>query len=121
MSFQQKRDAACALLAARGIKRRYYAPTIVTLLWRAGVEIPPPHFASFLPTFLFAAGMFSASWGVIMWILFWSHQNMSGLEAVGYSVFTGVVVGVVVANYYQNSARKHSIPTWRDFKGGTLG
>ena len=60
MSYPPKLDSALALLAASGIWRSNYAPPIRRLLWRVGVNIPPPHLASFGFNFIFSAIGFGA-------------------------------------------------------------
>jgi hypothetical protein len=116
MQFEEKVTAARELLASKGIVRAAYAPTIVTLLWRAGVKVPPPHFAGFLGTFLFSTVFFGVLWGVIMWFLVWSRNATPPATAAGTSVLVGVAVGLVVALYYRFSARRHAIPKWSEFE-----
>ncbi len=115
MSFKEKLAAAKALLISKGLRRPSYAPTVVAFLWRFGIEIPPPHFAGFLGTFVFSAGLFGVAWGTIMWLVAWSRHGTSPVAAVGWSVLIGLLVGLAVALYYRYSARKHAIPRWDDF------
>ncbi|MFZ6755548.1 DUF6404 family protein, partial [Undibacterium sp. Dicai25W] len=44
MNCSRKRGAALKLLESIGISRSNYAPPLVRLLWRVGIDIPPPHF-----------------------------------------------------------------------------
>lgn len=115
MNFNDKLAAAKELLAAKGIWRQAYAPTVVTFLWRLGVPMPPPHFAAFLSIFLFAGTFFGVLWGLIMWFWRWSSAGVTPGLAFGYAAASGIVVGLVFASYYRYSARKHGIPRWADF------
>ena len=115
MTFDEKLAAAKGLLASKGISRRIYAPTVVTLLWRSGVEVPPPHFAGFWGLFLFSGSVFGAAWGILMWLAFWSRHGSPPSFAVGVSAFAGLLFGLTAAGYYRYAARKYSIPRWDSF------
>ncbi len=55
--------------------RSHYAPPLIRLLWKAGVQVPPPHFQSFLRAALGMGLWFGMFWGVVMWIFFWSRSD----------------------------------------------
>jgi hypothetical protein len=114
MTFEDKRLAAIALLASRGVKRPAYAPTIVTWLWRAGLEVPPPHFAPFLGVFAFAALVVGITWGALMWIAVWSRHGVSPVNAAEMAAVVGAIVGLVVAGYYWWSAKKLGLGSWSE-------
>lgn len=118
MTFDEKLAAAKDLLASKGIWRAAYAPTVVTLLWRVGFRIPPPHFAGFIGTFVFSGTVLGGAWGVLMWLMWWSRHGMSPAVAVGVSVLAGLLVGLCVASYYRYAAHKYAIPAWKDFVAG---
>lgn len=115
MNFQTKVEAAKKLLSSKGIPRPAYAPTVVAFLWKAGVEIPPPHFAGFGGVFAFATALFGVAWGAIMWFAWWSRHSTPLAVALGTSIVVALAVGLAVAAYYRASARKYAIPRWRDF------
>ena len=116
MNYSPKLNSALATLAATGIWRRNYAPPLHRLLWRVGLLLPPPHFASFGLNFpLFAAG-FGVLWGVVMWFLVWSRQGMSGGAAAGSAGVAGALFGLIMAAYYRHGARKHNLPPWSQLK-----
>jgi hypothetical protein len=112
MTFEEKRKSAIELLAERGVKRPAYAPTIVTLLWRAGLEIPPPHFAPFLGVFTFAAAFIAIAWGLLMWFVVWAPHGEAVVTAIMISALVGVLAGLVIAGYYRYSSRKLALPRW---------
>ena len=62
--FEQKLDAALALLASTGIYRSNYAPPLYRFLWWLGVKVPPPHFRSFAANFAITGSYFAIISGV---------------------------------------------------------
>lgn len=115
MTFTEKLGAATILLRSKGLRRPLYAPTIVALLWRFGVEIPPPHFAGFAGTFAFAGAAFGGVWGLVMWFAMWSASGVPAFEALRLVALVGFATGGFVAIYYRVSARRHRVPRWADF------
>jgi Family of unknown function (DUF6404) len=116
MDYPSKLSSALAMLAATGISRSNYEPPLYRLLWRVGLFLPPPHFASFGFNFVFTAAWFGASWGAIMWLLLWSHQGGSGVVAAIAAVAAGVLFGLIMAVYYRYSSGKHKLPLWSRLK-----
>jgi hypothetical protein len=105
MNYPSKQSSALAILAATGLSRSSYEPPLYRLLWRVGLFLPPPHFASFGFNFVFNGVWFGAVWGTIMWLLVWSHQSWSGDAAIT-AVAAGVLFGLIMAVYFRYSARK---------------
>lgn len=116
MTFQERLEIALQLLAASGMKRGNYAPPLYRLLWRSGIPIPPPPFASFLVNFAFSGIWFGALYGVCMWLLVWRPQGTSTTSAVIGAGFAGVLFGLGMAAYWVYKARKHKLPAWSDIK-----
>jgi hypothetical protein len=114
MSFEEKRQAALAMLAATGMWRSNYAPPLYRLLWRLGIKVPPPHFASFRSNFAFPGICFGVLWGLLMWLMFWSNQGVPIQRAIILSAVAGVFFGLAMAAFYRHGARKHALPKWQD-------
>jgi hypothetical protein len=112
MNYPPKLSSALAMLAATGISRSSYEPPLYRLLWRVGLFLPPPHFASFGFNFVFTASWFGAIWGAIMWLLFWSPLGGSGVVAAITAIAAGFLFGLTMASYYRYIARKHKLPAW---------
>ncbi len=109
MDFKQRRTAALALLAATGIMRSNYEPPLLRMLWRAGFEVPPPHFARSWKVGLIAAAYFSVAWGTMMWLF----GQARALEVLGASALVaGVLFGVAMGAYYAYGKRKYALPDW---------
>ena len=75
MSFEHRKTRALEVLSKTGMTRSHYAPPLIRLLWKAGVQVPPPHFLPFLRTALGTGLWFGMFWGLIMWIFFWSRPD----------------------------------------------
>lgn len=114
MNYPPKLTSALAMLAATGISRSNYEPPLYRLLWRVGLFLPPPHFASFGFNFVFNAVWFGVLWGAIMWLLVWSHLDWSGVGAAIAAIAVGLLFGLVMASYYRYIARKHKLPVWSE-------
>lgn len=97
MTFNEKLAAATTFLRSKGLRRPVYAPTFVALLWRLGVEVPPPHFAGFAGVFAFTGVAFGGAWGTLMWFTKWSANGVSAFEALPTAVAVGLVTGGCVA------------------------
>src|SRR5512146_344634 len=65
MPMNAKRATALRLLAATGMWRSNYEPPLVRLLWRCGVDVPPPHFMSFRNNAVIFGTAFSIVFGVV--------------------------------------------------------
>ncbi len=121
MSYPPKVNTALALLENTGIWRSNYAPLLHRLFWRAGITIPPPHFASFKFNFIFLGVWFGVVCGLMMWFMFWSNHDKSSSESaaiIGTSL-AGVLYGMFMALYYRIGARKHGLPSWSSIKAAS--
>jgi Family of unknown function (DUF6404) len=116
MTNPSKLSSALAMVAATGIGRSSYAPPLYRLLWRVGLFLPPPHFASFGFNFVFSTAWFGVLWGAIMWFSLWSQQGTSSVVAAVEAVVAGALFGLVLAAYYRYGARKHELPLWSELK-----
>ena len=114
MNFEEKRAAGLVLLEATGMPRTSYAPPLVRLLWHLGVKVPPPHFASFLGIFAFVAIAFGATWGFLMWFIFWADQDLPIERVLVQTGIAGLIFGLLMAVYYHYGARRHGLPKWED-------
>ena len=116
--FETRRIEALRLLEQTGIRRSNYCPPLLRLLWRLGMEVPPPHFAGFLPTALLTGSFFALAWGGIMWLLFWRSIPMSGSVMLTTAVLGGVFFGLAMAAYYAHGRGKHGLPDWQSLHPG---
>ena len=104
-------------LASVGVPPTTSAPPLWRLLWRLGIQIPPPLFTRFLPLALFMGILFGAFWGLFMWLFLWSRQSIAIGIILGASAVAGLLFGLCMADYFRHLARKHHLPLWADYAG----
>lgn len=117
MAADPRRTRALQLLRQTGILRSNYEPPLLRLLWRLGINAPPPHFAGFLPTALATGLSFGLFWSVSMWLLVWPELSRSLSSLALVSACAGVLFGLTMASYYAYGRRKHRLPRWKDLQG----
>jgi apolipoprotein N-acyltransferase len=101
-----------AEMIAAGIKHRNASPPLFRLARRLGFQPRLPHYVPFARIALMNGGYFCVTWGLFMWGLFWRHQSMPVLVAIGSAVFAGVLFGVFMALYYRYSRKRHGLSDW---------
>jgi len=109
MTGSEKLQAMQARMAELGIAPSTAAPPLWKLLWRMGVEVPPPLFMGFWSVALLMGGFFGVGWGILMWFMMWSRQGMAGWVALVAAVVAGVLFGLAMAAYFRHLARKHGL------------
>ncbi|TDY33287.1 DUF6404 family protein [Janthinobacterium sp. 75] len=118
MSFEYRKTRALELLHSTGMARSHYAPPLMRLLWKVGVQVPPPHFQSFLRAALGMGLWFGTCWGVVMWIFFWWRSDaatpLSPLAALVAASAAGLLFGLAMASFYARDRRKHQLPAWTE-------
>ena len=103
----------------RGIGQYTTAPPLYRLLWRIGIEAPPPHFASFGSIALLMGLFFGVFWGLVMWFTIWREDDMPIALALTTSAIAGLLFGVIMAAYFRWRARKLALPPWQDYPNKT--
>jgi Family of unknown function (DUF6404) len=114
MTHEEKITYLLKDLGQKGISEYSIAPLIYRLLWRLGIEIKPPHFASFWSLAVFMGLLFGLCWGIFMWFAIWSDQVPS-IVAFTAAGFAGVFFGVSMATYYRWRAHKLMLPRWEEY------
>ena len=112
MRSNSRREAALELLAATGLNRVNYEPPLIRVLWRLGLDAPPPHFASFASCAIVSGVFFAVIWGLLMWLMAWQSQGVSLPLGIGMAAFVGLLFGVAMAGYYSVGRRKYKLPEW---------
>jgi Family of unknown function (DUF6404) len=101
-----------------GISPYTAAPPLYRLLWRLGIEIPPPLFAAFLPNAFLMGGFFTCSWGLFMCLFIWAGDGkVSAFFALQASLFAGLMFGITMALYLRYKARQLNLPPWSEYSG----
>ena len=117
MDHQAKVQAMYRHMDALGVSRSTAAPPLWRLLWRAGIEIPPPLFIPFLSAALGMGAFFGFFWGAFMWLFFWTRQGASFELVGGASLLAGVMFGLLMAAYLRVVAGRHDLPRWSEYTG----
>lgn len=112
MDFQARRQQALAILGQTGMQRSSYAPPLLCILWRMGVQVRPPHFMGFWRAVVLAGSWFGLAWGLFMWFTVWSRQPVDGWTAVTGAVGAGLFFGLSMAVYYAHGRKKYRLPDW---------
>ena len=115
MDNNEKRAAALRLLASTGMWSSSYAPPLFRILWWFGVDIPPPHFASFTWNMIFAGTYFGAAWGLLSWWFLWADSGRAPVHMLTSAIVAGVFFGIFMAAYFAYGKRKHRLPSWHEF------
>jgi hypothetical protein len=109
MEKNAQREAALALLAKTGIWPSNYAPPLFHLLWRLGMNVPPPHFIRFVSVVIFMGAFFG---GAMSLFVLWSTTGISGTLVLIIGVLTGLAFGLAMACYYAYGRSRHQLPHW---------
>ena len=115
MSHAEKIQLMFDDLSRRGIGAWTFAPPLYRMLWRFGIQIPPPHFSSFPFLFFFQGSFFGIVWGLFIGLTFWTWLRLPLWLLAVAAVSAGVLFGLCMAAYYRWQARKHHLPLWRDY------
>ena len=113
MNTNPKRSAALTLLGATGMWRSNYEPPLLRLLWRFGVDAPPPHFVGFSEIAIVAGAVFAVGYGLAMWLIEGSRDRTLFWALLEIAV-TAVIFGLCMAAYYARGRRKYRLPLWRE-------
>ena len=85
---------------------------MVRLLWKMGINVPPPHFMSFVGSALLTGITFGTLWGLFMLLfaVMTGSVNLSVLLAA--SLSAGVLFGVTMAIYFAYGRKRYKLPNW---------
>ncbi|RPD83472.1 DUF6404 family protein [Luteimonas sp. 100069] len=117
MTHQEKLEEMYRHMAMLGVSRSTAAPPAWRLLWRFGIEIPPPLFTPFMPGALAMGAFFGLFWGLFMWAILWVHQDMPAILMAATAIAAGALFGLTMAAYFRHLARKHGLPSWAEYTG----
>jgi len=115
VEFETKLEWALTYLDGSGINHFNYAPPFYRFLWRLRLKVPPPHFAGFATNFVITAPFLGVAWGLAMRFVAYRDRPVQLAVAIILPAVFGIICGVGIAAYYQVSARRHSIPEWKQF------
>lgn len=114
MEIEAKRQRALDMLTQTGMWKSNYLPPYTRWLWRAGLNIPPPHFCSLWALFSGHAIQFGVTWGILMWLFVWRVQGDSLESVVVRSGCAGLMYGLTMTGYYALGRWRYKLPRWKD-------
>lgn len=116
MNFEEKRHFALQELKNAGIWESNYNPPIVKLIHKLGLQMPFPHYISFIKNTLGMGAIFGIFWGLTMYFFVWGTQNVALMVVVLSSVLGGAVFGIAMASYYRYTFKKYKLTPWDEMK-----
>lgn len=111
--FERKRQKALSLVAATGIRKPNYLPPTFPILWRIGVEIPPPHFMSFMSLLVLMGLPFGLCW-IGLYMLSHPAENIDWTAGVIQCLLAVLLPGLLFAVYYRAGRRRFHLPRWSE-------
>ena len=116
MDEAEKRQRMAEHLATLGIKRSTYAPPFYRLLWRLGIDLPPPLFSGFFAIALPGGAFFGAAWGLCFWVFARLVRLPIPDLFIGVAALAcGALFGLVMALLVRLEARRLGLPRWSDY------
>lgn len=115
-NFESRKAEALQLLAASGLMRSHYLPPATRLLWRMGMEAPPPHFVPFRRLATVAGIYFGVTACLCATAILWWLGSTPGLMLTGsaLALASGPVFGMALAAVYARDRRRHRFPAWEE-------
>ena len=116
MTLPPKIQIAVDTAIARGIGRFDAAPPLHRLLWAAGVNARPPHYASFGRNALLMGGFWGV-WMAVFGAVYALHLHPEGgadivVKPICIALLAAVAFGLVMAAVFRSRARKAGLPDW---------
>ena len=109
MTHREKVEIALSDLTARGVKQGTIAPPIFKLLWKTGIEIPPPLFIRFVPLAL----LMGIGWGLPMATIYAMFYPLKIVLST--APFPVAFFGLTMAAIYRWKAYKLQLPAWKNY------
>lgn len=105
---------ALALLEPLDLPRGTKAPPLHRLLWRAGIEVPPPLLASWRFNAVLMGSLFGPLFAALSATLtsLRPGASQSVLQIVVIATVAGAVFGALTATSFRSEARRHRLPAW---------
>lgn len=116
--YEKRYAAAMRELEATDMWRANYAPPLLLLQRKWGMQPRPPHYLRTLRIVLLYGGAFAVVWGVAMWLLVWPdlETEITPVTAIAAATAGGVIFGLAMAIAYGRMRRKWKLSRWEDLQ-----
>jgi hypothetical protein len=108
--FDVRRVEALRILASTGMWRSTYEPPLYRLVWRLGVEVPPPHFAPSRQVFGVTCGLFVVG----MWL---AKLVLGAPLSMTDVLWAGLLSATFLTVFYAIGRHCYSLPRWEQLSG----
>ena len=115
MTHSQKVVRVIKDLQARGVNPYTTAPPLFRLLWRVGIQIPPPLFLGFSTLVVLFGLPFGALWAGMMLVFMHRHHPLPPLLMPSAGAAAGLLFGVAMALLTRRTARRLRLPRWSNY------
>lgn len=112
--FERKLARAQAELAATGMWRANVDPWLDRWLRRRGLRLRPPHYRDPWRYGVALGVYFAVTWGLMMWLVFWSAQGVPVPVAIGAACLAGAIFGLTMTLFMARGRRRHRLTRWED-------
>jgi hypothetical protein len=129
MTHQEKLQLMRGHLAALGVSKAYIAPLPYRLLWRLGIDVPPPLFANAASIVVVVGSLYGLLYlgAYLLGLLTVAaiHGRDFAFESpdifvyIGFATLLGMLIGFLEARRYRRIARDLKLPPWSVYRGAT--
>ena len=125
MNNHDKVSKLIADLGEQGYSEFTVAPPLFRMLWKHGIDIPPPLFMSFWSILVFGDALFAIGFGAfaavfIIPMCLMGVENVPIMQSLVATVCAGLFFGVTMATYFRYQARKFLLPSWDKYPTDSL-
>ena len=99
-------------LHQQGVSRYTAAPPLDRLLWKIGLNVPPPLCRGFWLNVLISGTLFAIFYPFVVWILNNLFTPWDSSVTVFEAVVTGIIIGLFFAGWNRWKSKKLDIPEW---------
>ena len=99
-------------LHQQGVGRYTAAPPLNRLLWKIGLNVPPPLSRGFWLNFFITGTLFAIFYPLVVWMIKNLFKPWDSSVTVFEAVFIGVLFGSFFAGWNRWKSKKLDIPEW---------
>lgn len=115
MTFKQKANCFSKELCERGLPRRRFIPLFFPLLWRLGINLPPPVFWGYWQVTVYCGALILSV--MIFGSIIFNYSATGVLRVVTVVIFMDLIYGFLVAEYFRKQRERYSWGEWEQYPG----